>query len=108
MVRYDTCRSALHPAPAGLRKAGFRLNRFHEDGGEALAVEFPLERVHLIERNRFGLGKKRSKSLAPERISHERQSAAGQPMEGAVCVEQPRPSRMSTREFNGRFNPFTA
>src|ERR1700694_3374886 len=88
--------------------ARFRLNWFYDESGETLAGEFPLKRVHVIERNRFGFGKKRSKSIAPERVSHERQRAAGQAMEGAVCVEQPSSSRMSAREFNRRFDPFTA
>src|SRR6266576_3167879 len=88
--------------------ARFRLNRFYDESGETLAGEFPLKRVHVIERNRFGFGKEWSKSLAPERISHERERAAGQAMEGAVCIEQPCSSRMSAREFNRRFDPFTA
>src|ERR1700687_2197930 len=88
--------------------ARFRLNWFYDESGEMLAGEFPLKRVHVIERNGLGFGNSGSKSIAPERVSNERHHTAGQAMECAVCVEQPSSSRMSAREFNRRVEPFAA
>jgi len=84
------------------------LNWFNNERRETFAGKVSLKRDNIIECNRFGFGQQRSKSLAPERISHQRQRAAGQAMEGTVCVEQARPSRMSTGEFNGRLDSLTA
>ena len=56
----------------------------------------------------FGVRQHGTEMLAPERIAHQRESAARQTMERALGIEQAVASGVRAREFDGGFHTFAA
>ena len=64
------------------------LYRLDEKRRELSGAKLFLDARDVSEGNRFGLGQQRAESFPPERIVHQRQSAASQPVKRALAIEQ--------------------
>src|SRR5262245_16119952 len=86
---------------AGSADAGLARNRLEEQRRIFARGCRSFQRIEIIERNLERLRQHRTESTAPERIAHQRESAAGEAMERALRVNKPGPAGVSAGKFDG-------
>ena len=85
--------------------ACLRLHRLHDECREPLRRQFRLKRRGIAEGNCRGIGQHGPEAVAPERIAHQGQRAAGEAVKRAVRVQEPGAVRVHASELDGCFHP---
>ena len=98
------------PKIVGLRETNsrFALNRLNEERSESPRFQQISKSLQVAKRDSVRTLQHRSKSIAPELVTHERQRTAGESMKCAVGVDQVCASRKRPRKLDRGFHAFAS
>ena len=92
----------------GNAHAAFGLHRLHDEGSELVGGEMLVELIEIAECDALSSAQHGAEAVTPERIAHQGECAAGEPMESAIGEKQAGAVGMGARELDRGLHAFTA